>query len=136
MFTRIVIKGGRSKAKFPGPILFARVAGQFRANSGGLPCGRYDYTVGVDEPEISTCAPLTKANFHRKEDYAPLEFVGEVDATLDQIPPPVPWTTSQVIGSPEPPAPFRVVRVFGNLDLELPICLRYVPGDGPDADCR
>jgi len=89
---------------------------------------RYDYTVEIDEPEISTCAHLTKPSFHRKEDYAPLEFVGEVDATLDQVPAPVPWTTSRVVGSPEPPPPFRVVRAFENLDLELPICLRYVPG--------
>ncbi|MCH2183817.1 MAG: PQQ-dependent sugar dehydrogenase [Mariniblastus sp.] len=89
---------------------------------------RYDYIQGVDEPEHSTCAPLTKANFHRKEDYAPLEFVGKVDATLDQLPAPAPWTTSKVAGSPEPPLPFRVERVFKNLKLELPICLRVVPG--------
>ena len=38
MFTRTVTKGDRLKAKFPGPILFARVSGQFRAKSCVLPC--------------------------------------------------------------------------------------------------
>ena len=26
-----------------------------------------------------------------------------------------PWTTSRVVGSPDPPPPFRVVRAFPNL---------------------
>jgi len=88
---------------------------------------RYDYTVNIEEPELSTCAPLQERSFHRHQDYATIKFVGEEDALLDQIPAPVPWTTSRVIGSPEPPAPFRVVKAFPNLDLELPICLRFVP---------
>jgi Carbohydrate family 9 binding domain-like len=37
---------------------------------------RYDYSVGFDQPETSTSAPLTQANFHRYEDYAELVFVG------------------------------------------------------------
>ena len=37
---------------------------------------RYDYDVAREAPELSTCAALTVANFHRHEDYRPLIFVG------------------------------------------------------------
>lgn len=37
---------------------------------------RYDYSVAFDRPELSTCAPLTRSDFHRYEDYAELVFVG------------------------------------------------------------
>jgi hypothetical protein len=36
---------------------------------------RYDYSKDFEEPELSTCAPLKQASFHRYEDYAPLKFV-------------------------------------------------------------
>jgi putative heme-binding domain-containing protein len=39
-----------------------------------------------------------------------------------------PWTTSRVVGSPDPPAPFKVVRVFPNLKFEHPLLLARVPG--------
>ncbi|MCI0461335.1 MAG: carbohydrate-binding family 9-like protein [Gemmataceae bacterium] len=37
---------------------------------------RYDYSVAFDQPETSSSAPLTQANFHRYEDYGELRFVG------------------------------------------------------------
>jgi hypothetical protein len=37
---------------------------------------RFDYSVDFEGPELSTCAPLTKASFHQFEDYATLKFVG------------------------------------------------------------
>jgi hypothetical protein len=37
---------------------------------------RYDYSVHWPEPELSTCAPLSKKNFHLTKDYVPLRFVG------------------------------------------------------------
>jgi hypothetical protein len=37
---------------------------------------RYDYTEGEKEPELSTCVPHKKKNFHAWEDYRPLRFVG------------------------------------------------------------
>jgi hypothetical protein len=40
---------------------------------------RYDYSVAFDEPELSSCAPLTQRNFHHYEDYAELVFVGDKD---------------------------------------------------------
>jgi hypothetical protein len=36
---------------------------------------RYDYSVTLEQPELSTCAPLTQRDFHRYEDYAELVFV-------------------------------------------------------------
>src|SRR5689334_5260829 len=38
------------------------------------------------------------------------------------------WTTSRVIGSPEPPPPFKVVRAFPNLKFDHPLLLARVPG--------
>ncbi|MFO0889509.1 MAG: PQQ-dependent sugar dehydrogenase, partial [Isosphaeraceae bacterium] len=38
------------------------------------------------------------------------------------------WTTSRVVGSPDPPAPFKVIRVFPNLKFEQPLLLARVPG--------
>jgi putative heme-binding domain-containing protein len=40
----------------------------------------------------------------------------------------VPWTTSRVLGSPDPPAPFKVVRVYPNLKFEHPLLIARVPG--------
>ena len=40
---------------------------------------RYDYALRWPDPELSTCAPLTKRNFHWYEDYAQLRFVGPAD---------------------------------------------------------
>ncbi len=39
-----------------------------------------------------------------------------------------PWTTSRVVGSPDPPAPFKVVRAFPNLKFEHPLLLTRAPG--------
>jgi hypothetical protein len=40
---------------------------------------RYDYSVTLDQPELSSCAPLTRRDFHRYEDYADLVFLGARD---------------------------------------------------------
>jgi hypothetical protein len=37
---------------------------------------RYDYSVTLERPELSSTAPLTKPDFHRYEDYGELTFVG------------------------------------------------------------
>src|SRR4051794_22861615 len=39
-----------------------------------------------------------------------------------------PLTTSTVVGSPEPPPPFRVQRLFPKLKMDFPICIRPQPG--------
>jgi glucose/arabinose dehydrogenase len=40
----------------------------------------------------------------------------------------MPWTTSRVVGSPDPPPPFKVVHVFPNLKFEHPLLIARVPG--------
>ncbi len=40
----------------------------------------------------------------------------------------VPWTTSRVHGSPEPPHPYVVANVFPQIQFEAPICAEAIPG--------
>lgn len=95
---------------------------------------RYDYDVKFNEPELSTCAPLASkamADFHLHEDYAALRFVGANDQTAARpfgIKSYVPLLTSRVIGSPEPPAPYRTRRVMPELKLSWPIFAINEPG--------
>src|SRR4051812_20069339 len=42
--------------------------------------------------------------------------------------PRAPWTTSRVVGSPDPPPPFKVVRAFPKLKFEHPLLLARCPG--------
>ena len=37
---------------------------------------RYDFSIGLEEQALSSSAPLQKLNFHRYEDYLPLQFSG------------------------------------------------------------
>jgi hypothetical protein len=37
---------------------------------------RYDYSVYLEQPDLSSTAPLTQMDFHRYEDYGELTFVG------------------------------------------------------------
>src|SRR5262245_44471848 len=39
----------------------------------------------------------------------------------------VPWTTSRVFGTPDPPLPYRLARVFEKLPLKEPLFLTHVP---------
>jgi putative heme-binding domain-containing protein len=97
---------------------------------------RYDYNLAHDTPELSTCAPLQRLDFHRHEDYATLRFLG----AKEQPPHPL-WKTSRVVGSPDPPAPFHVVRTLPDLTIKSLIAMRFIPGsrqmlisgrDGPE----
>jgi glucose/arabinose dehydrogenase len=90
---------------------------------------RYDYTLG-QEPELSTCAPLTERSFHKVEDYARLRFLG-MESNPRQplgIRERVPLTTSTVVGSPDPPPPYRPVRAFAKLKLNWPMAIDPIPG--------
>ncbi len=40
----------------------------------------------------------------------------------------VPWTTSKVVGSPEPPPPYKTERAFPKLTFNEPLDLTYAPG--------
>lgn len=92
---------------------------------------RYDYTLNQD-PETSTCAPLSKPSFHLLEDYAGLKFVGNQTGHLQ---PALPGKLlaqayvagSKVVGSPDPPLPYRPVRAYPQLQLTFPIALDRIP---------
>lgn len=90
---------------------------------------RYDYTKD-EKPELSSAAPLTQPSFHRLEDYARLKFMAMESNPQKPvgIKERVPLTTSTVVGSPDPPLPYRPVRAFPNLKLTFPIALDHVPG--------
>ena len=91
---------------------------------------RYDYDQKWPEPELSTCAPIvSKTSFHLHEEYARLKFMPmAADPAkpfgIDKLPP---LKTSTVVGSPDPPPPYRPVRAFPNLKLNFPINLDRVP---------
>src|SRR5947209_9617704 len=51
-------------------------------------------------------------------------------ASLAAGPPRKPWTTSHVVGSPEPPPGYRTVNVFPNVRLVHPLLLAFAPGSG------
>ncbi|HEX8911529.1 MAG TPA: PQQ-dependent sugar dehydrogenase [Humisphaera sp.] len=88
---------------------------------------RVDDSVGFDKQELSATAPLTgpKANFHSIDDYAPIRFVGPAGGSPSALPP---LKTSKVVGSPEPPPPYRAVPAYPNLKLPFPIAISQVPG--------
>jgi putative heme-binding domain-containing protein len=46
------------------------------------------------------------------------------------LPKRVPWTTSRMIGSPDPPAPYALQRVFPKLSFTNPVVLTNAPGTG------
>src|SRR5438093_11458667 len=39
-----------------------------------------------------------------------------------------PWTTSRVVGSPDPPPPYKVIRAFPNLKFTHPLLMARYPG--------
>ena len=43
-------------------------------------------------------------------------------------PPRKPWTSSKVVGSPDPPPPFRAARVFPNVKFHHPLLIARCPG--------
>lgn len=95
---------------------------------------RYDYSVDFEGPELSTCAPLkTKSvpDFHYHEDFATLRFVGPPEKNAARpfgIDRRLPLTSSRVTGSPEPPPPYKVQKVFPKLKITYPIGITHQPG--------
>lgn len=52
-------------------------------------------------------------------------------SSADETPAPAarkPWTTSKVVGSPDPPPPYRAVRVFPNVQFKQPLLIARAPG--------
>ena len=90
---------------------------------------RYDYTVG-QKPELSSCAPLTQLDFHRYQDYATLRFASgsETNSTMHALRLRPHFADSKVVGSPEPPLPYRAVRAYPDLKMDWPIDVKVEPG--------
>lgn len=91
--------------------------------------GRSNHDRGKD-PELTTMAPIKEkrlsALFHQIEDYAAVTFVGpsaKRQAVTRQA-----VTTSTVVGSPDPPPPYRVKRLYPDYAPRYPIMARAVPG--------
>jgi glucose/arabinose dehydrogenase/mono/diheme cytochrome c family protein len=85
---------------------------------------RYDYSAGLNNPDLSCTAPLSKPNFHLWEDYIPLKFVGAETGVAQRAP----WETSRLIGSPDGPLPYTTVPAFPELKLKGPITIVNEPG--------
>jgi glucose/arabinose dehydrogenase len=79
--------------------------------------------------ELTTIAPLTLPDFHQHEAYPRIRFVGPTETTKPYgLTERVPLTTSKVVGSPDPPLPFRPVRAYPELELSCLIMARHEPG--------
>ena len=94
---------------------------------------RYDYSVDFEGPELSTCAPLKTppADFHRFEEYAGLKFIGPPKKNAQKpfaIDKRIALTTSKVVGSADPPPPYRIKKVYPDLKLNFPIAVVHQPG--------
>jgi uncharacterized repeat protein (TIGR03806 family) len=95
----------------------------------GLNLCRYDYHKDWKEPELSCIAPIAKPKtgsfFHQTEDYCTLTFVGPKPLGLAKR---EPLTRSTVVGFPDPPPPYRVVRAIPDYRPDFPIQVRQIPG--------
>ncbi|MCA9177091.1 MAG: PQQ-dependent sugar dehydrogenase [Planctomycetales bacterium] len=111
-----------------------------RPNAGeqwGFAICRYDYT-GNEPPELSTNAPLTQPSFHRHEEYATIEFVAPTAAglasstdakarRLEQLKASWHHVPSRVQGSPDPPLPYVLERVWPKFKVTNPLYLERDP---------
>jgi len=94
---------------------------------------RYDFSVDFEGPELSTCAPLKSQpfpDFHHFEDYASLKFIGPPAKNAARpygVERRLPLTTSTVVGSPEPPPPYRVRKLFPGLKVNYPVASIHQP---------
>lgn len=90
---------------------------------------RYDYDIKEKSPELSTSAPLKSkpyADFHLFQDYAPMVFEGPI-APASTKKGRVPAKNMKVVGSPEPPLPYKTINAFPKLKLKNLTCILPVP---------
>lgn len=92
---------------------------------------RCDYDKNWEGAELSATAPIRVPKigpfFHQIDDYAPIVFRGP-DVKSFGIEKRILLTKSTVVGSPDPPLPYRAVRAYPNLSPSYPIMVRAVPG--------
>ncbi|HET6249373.1 MAG TPA: PQQ-dependent sugar dehydrogenase [Tepidisphaeraceae bacterium] len=102
---------------------------------------RVNIGININGEELSSCAPLTIPSYHQYEDYATLKFVrddiGKTVAAANEADAPAhpfgiaaltPWTTSNVVGFPDPPLPFAVTKAFPKLKIFQPLAAIEEPG--------
>ena len=135
MQTKVVLRGtlNQWRDNDKGWSVEGRIPWKDLAGTGGAPKAgeqwsialcRYDYSVGWENPELSSIAPYQKLNFHRHEDFLPVIFEGPKTAGLKRIP----WRDSKVVGSPDPPLPYITERAWPNLPVKMPLALKQIPG--------
>jgi len=89
---------------------------------------RYDYDIKEKGPELSTSAPLKSkpyADFHLFQDYAPIVFEGPIVPATNTGR--VPAKNMKVVGSPEPPLPYKTVNAFPKLKFKNPVATIRIP---------
>src|SRR5436190_8770993 len=59
---------------------------------------------------------------------APVKAAAPATGEPRAIPDRVPWTTNHIVGSPEPPAPYRTQRAYPKLTFKAPVDLDFAPG--------
>ncbi|HEY3787585.1 MAG TPA: PQQ-dependent sugar dehydrogenase, partial [Urbifossiella sp.] len=95
----------------------------------GMNLCRYDYHKDWKEPELSCIAPIARPKvgsfFHQHEDYATVEFVGPGAKAGEKRERAV---ASSVVGFPDPPPPYRVVRAIPEYRPDFPIMMKQIPG--------
>ena len=92
---------------------------------------RYDYSVDFDGANLSTTAPLQRADFHQHEDFSFLRFEGPKGNHptkpfgISSLPP---IRKLKLKGRPGKPPPYRVERAYPNLKLPFPVTMDVLPG--------
>ncbi len=71
-------------------------------------------------------ANLSLVNTHRARTVGLLVLLAS--AFMAPAAPRTPWTSNRVLGSPNPPPPYAVERVFSQITFEHPIDLAFMPG--------
>lgn len=93
---------------------------------------RCNYDQGKPD-ELTSTAPFVEkklsAFFHQIDDYPALKFVGPDEKTSAPrgIPKRVAVTSSKVIGSPEPPLPYRAKKLYPDYSPTYPIVAKAIP---------
>lgn len=92
---------------------------------------RCDYDKAWKEPELSTTAAIHEKKigtyFHQIDDYSPIVFIGPDAATAKPYGVAKAIPTSTVVGSPEPPLPYKAERVYPNFRPAFPIMVKAMP---------
>ncbi len=91
---------------------------------------RRNASAGVKVAHVSSNVSLKDNNVHDTTAYAPLRFAGPDAAVADRpygIARRVPLTTSRVVGSPDPPKPYRAVKAYPELKVNYPMAVVHQP---------